>query len=63
MDQLCEPVEVNQRFIKMLEQDIIPKYEDYLKDIFEKVSYRLDRLDKINKQHESTKILKSESPK
>ena len=63
MDQLCEPVEVNQRFIKMVEQDIIPKYEDYLKDIFEKVSYRLDRLDKINKQHESTKILKSESPK
>ena len=63
MDQLCEPVEVNQRFIKMLEQDIIPKYEDYLKDIFEKVSYRLDRLDEINKQNESTKILKSESPK
>ena len=63
MDQLCEPVEVNQRFIKMLERDIIPKYEDYLKDIFEKVSYRLDRLDEINKQNESTKILKSESPK
>ena len=63
MDQLCEPVEVNQRFIKMLEQDIIPKYEDYLKDIFEKVSYRLDRVNEINKQHESTKILKSESPK
>ena len=63
MDQLCEPVEVNQRFIKMLEQDIIPTYEDYLKDIFEKVSYRLDRVNEINKQHESTKILKSESPK
>ena len=63
MDQLCEPVEVNQRFIKMVERDIIPKYEDYLKDIFEKVSYRLDRLDEINKQNESTKILKSESPK
>ena len=63
MDQLCEPVEVNQRFIKMLERDIIPKYEDYLKDIFEKVSYRLDRLDEINKQDESPKILKSESPK
>ena len=63
MDQLCEPIEVNQRFIKMLEQDIIPKYEDYLKDIFEKVSYRLDRVNEINKQHESTKILKSESPK
>ena len=63
MDQLCEPVEVNQRFIKMLEQDIIPKYEDYLKDIFEKVSYRLDRVNEIYKQHESTKILKSESPK
>ena len=63
MDQLCEPVEVNQRFIKMLEQDIIPKYEDYLKDIFEKVSYRLDRVNEINKQHGSTKILKSESPK
>ena len=63
MDQLCEPVEVNQRFIKMVEQDIIPTYEDYLKDIFEKVSYRLDRLDEIYKQNESTKILKSESPK
>ena len=63
MDQLCEPVEVNQRFIKMLEQDIIPKYEDYLKDIFEKVSYRLDRVNEINKQDESPKILKSESPK
>ena len=63
MDQLCEPVEVNQRFIKMLEQDIIPKYEDYLNDIFEKVSYRLDRVNEINKQDESPKILKSESPK
>ena len=63
MDQLCEPVEVNQRFIKMVERDIIPKYEDYLKDIFEKVSYKLDRVDEINKQHESPKILKSESPK
>ena len=63
MDQLCEPVEVNQRFIKMLERDIIPKYEDYLKDIFEKVSYRLDRVNEINKQDESPKILKSESPK
>ena len=63
MDQLCEPVEVNQRFIKMVEQDIIPIYEDYLKDIFEKVSYRLDRVGEINKQHVSTKILKSESPK
>ncbi len=63
MDQLCEPVEVNHRFIKMLERDIIPKYEDYLKDIFEKVSYRLDRLDEINKQDVSPKILKSESSK
>ena len=63
MDQLCEPVEVNQRFIKMVERDIIPKYEDYLKDIFEKISYRLDRVNEINKQDESTKILKSESPK
>ena len=62
MDQLCEPVEVNKRFIKMVEEDIIPKYEDYLKDIFEKISYRLDRVNEINKQDESTKILKNESP-
>ena len=37
MDQLCEPVEVNRRFIKMIEEKILPEYEKVLEEIFEKL--------------------------
>ena len=35
MDQLCEPLEVNRKFIKMIEEVIQPEYERVLKDIFD----------------------------
>jgi len=34
MDQLCEPIEVNRKFIKMIETIIKPQYEKQLNDVF-----------------------------
>ena len=32
MDQLCEPLEVNRKFIKMIEEVIQPEYERVLQE-------------------------------
>jgi hypothetical protein len=42
MDQLCEPVEVNRRFLKMIEEKIIPEYEKVLAEIFERLKEDID---------------------
>ena len=42
MDQLCEPLEVNRKFIKMIEEVIQPEYERVLKDIFELLKQDID---------------------
>jgi len=34
MDQLCEPIEVNRKFIKMIEDVIKPQYNKQVNDIF-----------------------------
>mgnify|MGYP001181778736 CR=1 FL=1 len=34
MDQLCEPIEVNRRFIKLIEQKIKPAYDKQLNELF-----------------------------
>ena len=42
MDQLCEPIEVNRRFIKMIEEVIKPQYEKQVKDIFSLLKKDID---------------------
>ena len=42
MDQLCEPIEVNRRFIKMIDEVIKPQYEKQLNDIFSLLKQDLD---------------------
>ena len=47
MDQLCEPIEVNRRFIKILETIIKPQYEKQLNDIFSLLQKDIDTKYKI----------------
>ena len=42
MDQLCEPIEVNRKFIKIIEEVIKPQYEKDLKDIFSLLKKDID---------------------
>ena len=42
MDQLCEPIEVNRKFIKMIETIIKPQYEIQLNDIFSLLKQDID---------------------
>ena len=42
MDQLCEPIEVNRKFIKMIEEVIKPQYEKQVKDIFSLLKKEID---------------------
>jgi len=42
MDQLCEPIEVNRRFIKMIDEVIKPQYEKQLNDIFSLLKQDID---------------------
>ena len=37
MDQLCEPLEVNRKFIKMIEEKIKPEYDKVLQEIWEQL--------------------------
>ena len=49
MDQLCEPIEVNRKFIKMIETIIKPQYEIQLNDIFSLLKQDIDEKYKPNK--------------
>jgi predicted regulator of amino acid metabolism with ACT domain len=42
MDQLCEPLEVNRKFIKMIDEVIQPEYERVLQDIFDLLKQDID---------------------
>ena len=42
MDQLCEPLEVNRKFIKMIDEVIQPEYEKILQDIFDLLKQDID---------------------
>ena len=42
MDQLCEPLEVNRKFIKMIDEVIQPEYEKVLQDIFDLLKQDID---------------------
>ncbi len=43
MDQLSEPLEINRKFIKMIEQDIQPKYDKKLNELWKLVKHELDK--------------------
>lgn len=43
MDQLCEPIEVNRKFIKLMETTIQPKYERALNELFIKLKQEIDK--------------------
>ena len=51
IDQLCEPIEVNRRFIKMIEEVIKPQYEKQVKDIFSLLKKDIDE------KYKETKII------
>jgi len=46
MDQLGEPIEINKKFIKMIEKVIKPQYEKQLNDVFSLLKKDID--DKYN---------------
>jgi|TARA_B110001469_G_scaffold122580_2_gene133455 hypothetical protein len=41
MDILCEPIEINKRFLSLVENDIIRQYEQLLHDIFKEIKQEL----------------------
>ena len=49
MDQLCEPIEVNRKFIKMIEEKIQPEYERMVQEILQQLKKDID--DKILKKN------------
>ena len=49
MDELCETIEMNRKFIKMIEKKIKPEYED-LKRISQKFKMSLREIEKIVNQ-------------
>jgi len=42
MEQLCEPIDINRRFLKLIEEVIEPQYNKVLNDIFEKLKEEID---------------------
>jgi hypothetical protein len=42
MDPLCEPIEVNRKFIKMIEEVIQPEYKRVLQEIFDLLKQDID---------------------
>ena len=42
MDQLCEPIEVNRRFIRMIDEVIKSQYDKQLNDIFSLLKQDID---------------------
>ena len=42
MDQLCEPIEVNRKFIKMIEEKIQPEYERMVQEILQQLKKDID---------------------
>ena len=43
MDQLCEPIDVNRKFIKLIETTIQPKYEKALNELFQQLKQDIDK--------------------
>ena len=61
MDQLCEPLEVNRKFIKMIEEKIKPEYDKVLQEIWEQLKEDINK--EINNEinnESNNKILKKD---
>lgn len=43
MDQLTEPIEVNRKFIKLMETTIQPKYERALDKLFQQLKQEINK--------------------
>lgn len=43
MDQLTESIEVNRKFIKLMETTIQPKYEKTLNELFKQLKQEIDK--------------------
>ena len=43
MDQLYEPIDVNRKFIKLMETTIQPKYEKALNELFQQLKQDIDK--------------------
>ena len=62
MDQLCEPLEVNRKFIKMIEEKIKPEYDKVLQEIWEQLKEDIEKIlkkDIINRDSQSKQHIKS----
>ena len=59
MDQLCEPLEVNRKFIKMIEEKIKPEYDKVLQGIWEQLKEDINK--EISNQSNNKKYLKKTS--
>jgi hypothetical protein len=53
MEQLCDPIKINRKFVKMIENEIKPEYDKLLNEIYSKI---IEELNSINKD----KILKKD---
>lgn len=42
MDYLCEPVQVNRKFKKLMEEVILPRYNEILKQLLDELLQELD---------------------
>ena len=43
MDQLTDPIEINRKFIKLMETTIQPKYEKALNELFKQLKQEIDK--------------------
>lgn len=43
MDQLTEPIEVNRKFIKLMETTIQPKYKKALNELFQQLKQEINK--------------------
>ena len=59
MDQLCEPLEVIRKFIKMIEEKIKPEYDKVLQEIWEQLKEDINK--EISNQSNNKKYLKKTS--
>ena len=42
MDYLCEPIQVNRKFKKLLEEVILPRYNEILKQLLDELLEEID---------------------
>jgi hypothetical protein len=53
MDQLCEPIEINRKYLKVVKEIIEPHYEKHVEELFKILKQDIDKryLKKKNKNN------------